>query len=410
MDEPSESRADRQAGGRDGREVDSPRSGPAVSAGRLWRRWSAGAAAAAVVIVVAGVVLFGRSDWWNTDYAPARIPAPAAGQKSLPSVLHAVWRAKSTPSDEAAVTGSTVITATEHRLRAHDPRTGAVRWSYGRADTGLCAWAATPTAVIAVWREGANCGDLIAFDPASGKRLWYLNADLAGRIRLVGAPSIVVAVSEHAATGFYTETGGQAWTYNAGHCPITDAIGGATAFAMVRSCAGNPNQVIARNSWTGTPMWTAQAAGNAVRLLSADAAVLTRATVDGRPTATVYNGSGRVTATHRLAGTAAPRGTISAAQSLAVFCDGHAVDAVSESSGAVVWSSVANGAPWVGDTETIVPTQAGFSRLDTATGAPLGSTQVRRARGARALHGALTTDRIGRLVVLTTATTVTVLG
>ncbi|MBE7161630.1 MAG: hypothetical protein INR72_10315, partial [Williamsia herbipolensis] len=140
------------------------------------------AAAGLVVVVIAAGTVYLTSDIRAVNSQTAPQTALPGIVSSAPRSLRQVW---SQPSDAAA--GSTasargiVVTTDEHTVIGRDPETGAQRWVYGRSNRNLCAVASTDldrddtngvSGIIAVYRHGDLCQEVVTLDPRTGERLY----------------------------------------------------------------------------------------------------------------------------------------------------------------------------------------------------------------------------------------------
>ena len=90
-----------------------------------------------------------------TTGAPLTVPS-APG--SVPTTLRPVWTATTDPDlGRVASPAGVVVTTDRHQITAHDGSTGAVRWTYRRADRTLCRVTAVG-ATIVEWRGATVVG------------------------------------------------------------------------------------------------------------------------------------------------------------------------------------------------------------------------------------------------------------
>ncbi|WP_341267011.1 hypothetical protein [Gordonia malaquae] len=127
-----------------------------------------------VLVVVGALVVWAMSDARQTDLqtAASAPPTPAAAEES-PRALTPVWTARSAATKIPQLTAASVITADGGTVTAHDPATGASRWSYSRADdlcAALAAWPGGADKVLAVYRNSRGCSEVTGLRGDTGLR------------------------------------------------------------------------------------------------------------------------------------------------------------------------------------------------------------------------------------------------
>ncbi|WP_278314088.1 Rv3212 family protein [Lolliginicoccus levis] len=137
------------------------------------RRHRADLAVAALLVVILAVAAFGA--WWasparHASLGTAAVPIPEAVQATaVPDAVVEAWRTESPGSVVPLVARGAVISVRAHEIVGHDARSGDRAWSYRRAEA-ICTVTATWNKVIAIFRGPRGCGEVSAFDPASGDR------------------------------------------------------------------------------------------------------------------------------------------------------------------------------------------------------------------------------------------------
>ncbi|APT84210.1 hypothetical protein CAQU_02995 [Corynebacterium aquilae DSM 44791] len=126
---------------------------------------------AAVAVVVAGVAIsapVGRVDHTTaqpfevSDTSPEQVPARLAPVGSFADVSDAF-----TP--KPLVVDGMLIVPQEHGVLGVDPETGETKWVYEREDVRLCSVSTSFSAVQAVFRGPAGCGEVTSLSAQTGQ-------------------------------------------------------------------------------------------------------------------------------------------------------------------------------------------------------------------------------------------------
>jgi hypothetical protein len=330
-----------------------------------------GAAVLVIVAAAVGIPVVLTSDWWTLSYAVAA-QAPRALSPTEPAgTVHRAWSATGTPSAGSPVGPAAVVTADRHEIAGRDPRTGAIKWHYRRGNADLCSWVVANSSAVAVFRNGTSCSDITAFDPDTGSRRWYRNADLGAHIRLVAAPNVVVATEKAGLTAFYTDGGGDAWSFSKPGCTMGPVAGGDVGVVVVADCGRRGDSLIALDSYSGDKKWTVAAGGENPQLLGADNRVTLLSRIGGRATLSVFSSTGHAVGSisgHGLTDAARQLPTGAVADGRLVAFDGNRVFALALDRPRIAWSAPATGPADVEGSAALVPQNTGFAEYAVATG------------------------------------------
>lgn len=374
--------------------------------GSRWGRALVGAAVVVIVAMAVGVPVVLTSDWWTLSYAVAA-QAPRALSPTEPAgTVQRAWSARGTPAAGSPLGPATVLTADRHEIAGRDPRTGAIKWHYRRGNADLCSWVVANSSAVAVFRNGTSCSDLTAFDPDTGSRRWYRNADLGAHIGLVAAPNVVVATDKAVITAFYTDGGGDAWTFSKSGCTMGPVAGGDVGVIVLADCGRRGDSLIALDSYSGDKKWTVAAGGEHPQLLGADKNVTLLSRIGGRAVLSVFSSSGHAVGSlsgHGLTDPVRRLPTGAVAGGRLVAYDGSRVFALALDRPRIAWSVPALGPADVEGSAALIPQPNGFTEYSVPTG------QVVR-RVAVTVPSALTTvARIGPAIVAVSPDATTVL-
>lgn len=263
-------------------------------------------------LVIIGVVLLAAvglavpviagSDWHHTDYSSV------AAHKPEPVALTATqvsrkWNQNGVGPVGNPVVADTVVTADEHGVTGRDPETGKSRWTYRRSNAELCRWAVQDTTVVTIFANGHRCSDLAAFDAATGRRLWYLNADLGDPVTLVPGPVVFLAYTGSQINAFYVNGGNQAWTFHKKGCTITDAASGDLGAFAITKCADTPDTAVSLDAYNGKERWRRVVPGTDPAIVSATGVVAFISHQEDADTVSFFSDDGSVTGQVRPPGT-----------------------------------------------------------------------------------------------------------
>ncbi len=374
--------------------------------GSRWGRALVGAGVVIIVAVAVGVPVVLTSDWWTLSYAVAA-QAPRALSPTEPAgMVHRAWSARGTPSAGSPLGSATVLTADRHEIAGRDPRSGATTWHYRRGNADLCSWVVANSSAVAVFRNGTSCSDITAFDPDTGSRRWYRNADLGAHIGLVAAPNVVVATEKAGLTAFYTDGGGDAWSFSKPGCTLGPVAGGDVGVVVFADCGRRGDSLVALDSYSGEKKWTVAAGGDDPKLLGADNRVTLLSRIGGRATLSVFSSSGHAVGSlsgHGLTDPARQLPTGAVAEGRLVAFDGNRVFALALDRPRIAWSAAAVGPADVEGAAALVPQATGFAEYAVPTG-----HVVRHITGT--VPSALTTvARLGSAIVTVSPDATTVL-
>ncbi|MDQ3577969.1 MAG: hypothetical protein M3443_10300 [Actinomycetota bacterium] len=150
-----------------------------------------------VALAVTGVVAWQTSEIRATESRTddAAYPIPQ-GPEIFPPSLGEAWRADSPATWQPVAIGPTVVTGAGGTVSGRDPRTGDVRWTYGR-DLPLCAVSGAWMKAVALYRTSDNllpdrdsrasggCSEMTSLKAASGRRDGQRNSDAELGTRMV---------------------------------------------------------------------------------------------------------------------------------------------------------------------------------------------------------------------------------
>lgn len=382
---------------------------------RSWRRYLVVLVAIAVVVAGLGALLISRTDLVHVDYSPAARTATAGGTtpavRTPAAAVRALWSRRGVPPAGATASAlGAVLTADSHGITGHDVGTGRTLWSYRRSDTTLCRWIVLPTVAVTVFHDATDCSDITGFDPRTGARMWFLNADLGQLRYAVAAPSILLLADHNRVRAFYEQTGGEAWNWHQKGCRIGDLSAGDIGATLTYTCTTGESSLLVLDSWTGKKKWTAPVTGVAAHLLGASSDLVVLATVSNRPAVLVYDSNGRARATirdprlHNEIHTTQPPAQLS--EATMVGYDGHNAIGVDLSGLRISWSVPASGPPAVDGFDVLVPGASGATVRSGPTGDIVDGGTVRGPVGA----DLKAVSRVGARIVAVTAYRTTVLG
>lgn len=238
------------------------------------------AAGIAVAVIAVGVTVYEHSDIRSTELAAGTLQKVPRPSTTAPSSLTQKWAA-ATDSAYGAVASpyGVVITADPHTVTAHDWATGAVRWSYRRANRTLCTIGSGDVdtrpfdpkkgfgadgandkvrGIPSVFAENGFCSQINTFDPVTGARSFTRTSPtgLGGQLTFGGPyaawmdPGLVeIWRSDLYRTAQYGELPNptQPSRQHLG-CRFTDLAVADTQYATVEHCAANgPHARIALN-------------------------------------------------------------------------------------------------------------------------------------------------------------------
>jgi outer membrane protein assembly factor BamB len=179
---------------------------------------------------------------------------------------------------EDVVESGRILVASEHGVRALDPRTGAEAWHYSRSNAQLCDVAVTSGVAVAVFRTEDRCDEAVALDADTGVRQWTRNVSFAGEVVLESTDSIVLAVAEKSLVTLDPVNNNIRWRYEAPErCRLLDAEAGDAGIVLMQRCSGSPAvQLRLLDGFEGSARWSRDlpaVTDEEVRLLGADRVV-----------------------------------------------------------------------------------------------------------------------------------------
>ncbi len=147
------------------------------------------AAAIAVAVIVVATIVYLGSDIRAVDATPGPEYTPTRAMSVVPQRLRVGWQQPTDP-DVGAVASpfGTVVTTDQHTVTGRNADTGAVRWSYSRANRELCTVGSGDTTtgdigdsssvrgVLAVYERDGLCGEMVLLDPQTGQRRYQRTA------------------------------------------------------------------------------------------------------------------------------------------------------------------------------------------------------------------------------------------
>lgn len=137
----------------------------------------------AVVAIVVATTIYLGSDIRAVDSQTAPSSAAETAAAAAPSRLKALWQQGTDVSVGATASAQgIVVTTDEHGIVGRNPDTGRQLWLYSRSNRDLCSvyssdvGSSTTTAgvrgIIAVYRHGNYCEEVVVLDPQTGARLY----------------------------------------------------------------------------------------------------------------------------------------------------------------------------------------------------------------------------------------------
>lgn len=118
---------------------------------------------------VAGIgIVWATAPIRGAELSPADEPFVASPALStIPNELEEQWRATDTSSNfKPAITGGVIATADGNDIKTYSPD-GSLLWEYDR-DKELCALSTGFDAVVATYKTGVGCGDVVAINANDG--------------------------------------------------------------------------------------------------------------------------------------------------------------------------------------------------------------------------------------------------
>ncbi len=208
-----------------------------------------------IAVVVAGLCVWATSDARQSSLQTAAAPpsTPAEADQS-PRTLTPAWTARSSSTVVPQLTGASVISADGGTVTAHDPATGADRWTYTRDDAlcaALAAWPGGADKVLAVYRNSRGCSEVTALRGDTGLRTGGRTSDADDAVTLSYDGDYAVSQGETRLETWGTnlvrgiEYGRVSAPVNPGktpdrtHCRIYSALPGGNRVALVERCDGD---------------------------------------------------------------------------------------------------------------------------------------------------------------------------
>lgn len=262
---------------------------------RRFLPFTVGVLVLAGVAAVIAVPVVRRSDWWNTDLTVAAGPPENLASTPMAATVRTRWSAPADPGGAPQadpVAESTVVTAGSHRITGHDPATGRERWHYRRGNATLCDWVMAGTAVVAAFRHGGGCTDLVALDAGTGQRQWYRNTEAGADATLRAGFGTVVLGGPTGLVGYDAGTGLERWTYTKAGCGFGPPVVGGLGVAVVLSCSDQGTLLALHDLAAKKERWSVPVGGTDVRALTADQQVVVYGTFADRPALVGYDARG----------------------------------------------------------------------------------------------------------------------
>lgn len=365
---------------------------------RRWLRWSIGLLAVLVVGLAIGVPAYLDSDYRAVALHTAA-GQPPVDPGSVAASVTTRWRAAGILSGTTTVTDRLVISADEHDVTGHDPRTGASVWAYHRSNASLCSWVVAPTAVIALFRNGAHCSDLTAFNSDTGVRQWYRNIDLGDDpARLHLTPDVLLVDTAGKLSTYYLGNGGEAWTYTPPkNCRLTGDTSGDVGTVVVTDCGSAGQFVTCLDGYTGKRRWKHSAPGADPRPVGADQIAVLASSVQGITSLSTWtrDGAALATTTDRP-GSPALASRTAAINQVVVGYDGARAYALNTQTGGLRWTAAADGPVTIDGAQILAPADGGLTAIAADDG------RVQQRIRAPVPTGLRLLDRIGPTVVAVT--------
>lgn len=361
----------------------------------------------AVLTLAAGALLAASSDSGNTDVrTAAEHPASA---EPLAAELTPLWSAQAAVDDQRSVAGNTVITSSPRGLRGLDPVSGHERWHYLRSSATMCDFTVLDDVVVAIFRTTGRCNEAVALEPGTGVRRWYRNVGFSDRLQMFGSGTAALAATPRGIAVLDGIGDSIRWRYNPPQgCELSSIGIGNAGVVVLESCETGTTWLAEFNLYSGDQEWRVAPPPGELRVLGADGVV---SLLVGQQLMILSARTGAVLSTM-------PTGAVDGPPPAALFAGqpgGRGVPlvfvagtlyAIEPSSGAVLWSIAATGAPASSDGGLVVPQANAFVRYNPLTGEEL----ARSAATGAGIEDLIRIERTGSTVIAVTENDLTAYG
>lgn len=402
-------------------------------------------AAIVVVLVVAGIAVWYVSPVRHTEDArAATAPPDVAPATSVPTGFRVAWRAASAATETPAVARSVIVSADGGTVSGRDPASGRVLWEYRRnlpLCTAAAAWRASTDEILAVYLNSRGCSEVTALDAASGRRLGARTSDADDTLRLITDSGYVVAAGptrvetwgsnlvrgvEYGRVSAPVKPGVQPGRVD---CRIESAAIGGSRIALIEHCRNDPGYRLTvlgavldsdeKVQQFGSSVITSGTSGPPPVLVAMSGSAI--AVYDGGgnspeptpPTIRGFNSDGAPTTTNTVEGGAAPPAdsVAQADDGLVTFFTGTATVVLNGQTMRPIYQVPGTAGP--GETmagQLLLPTPAGISVRDPATGRETRSIAVADIDGGDKATGTVSLRVLGDRVVEQRGTTIVTLA
>lgn len=149
----------------------------------------AGAAAIALAVAATLGLTWYDSPARRTEHIQSRVAVPRAEAGGpAPAAIVERWRAPDAGLAPAGGDAGALLATDERGVRALDPASGRLLWSYAR-DIELCTAMVAQRRAVAVFRGPAGCGEVTSLDLADGAYHATRRSLAAGEVAPLGSPT-----------------------------------------------------------------------------------------------------------------------------------------------------------------------------------------------------------------------------
>lgn len=148
------------------------------------------------VLVIGAIVVIAISPAGHTDSTQSAAPASVTPATAVPAGFTPAWSAQSAATTVPALGQSVIVTADGGEVIGHDPATGEALWHYSRQQqlcTAAVAWPSSVDEVLAVYRNSRGCSEVTALNAATGARKGARTSDADSSLRLITDSGYVLA-------------------------------------------------------------------------------------------------------------------------------------------------------------------------------------------------------------------------
>ncbi|WKD59696.1 hypothetical protein [Corynebacterium caspium] len=225
----------------------------------IWRRRDKLLTALIAIICLVAVV----GAWFNAPVRQAHLERASAEFTAVPALdvlpenLQTLWEIPDTarPGDLSAVTvsGLTITSPDGSTITAHTP-SGEVLWSYSRPDK-LCTLATAWKSVVATYRTGVGCGDVVTFKATTGEYAGTRSAINSNEVMPLQSNDRIGTISTNRAELWrsdmvrtveygYVEAPQEPDMQPHADCELTSGLTRKSLLALTMQCPDNPNENI----------------------------------------------------------------------------------------------------------------------------------------------------------------------